>query len=177
MGRMNSSSSSCEQDSLLDDSFKNYEWNFPGLRKNVAGSTQHQIEADIKSSDQDGIKELVLLQQRTVLQVLFNIPHSTRVITHPRFVLLQTVDRLKLCAHRSQYTPNQPMTEMAKILAQLRKAFDSMLDKMFIKELRVSCWFIWLEAGSHYAYCIFSPWFEKLIYPRMPLPWDQLCIV
>ena len=48
------------------------------------------------------------------------------------------MDRLKLCAHRSQYNPNQPMAEMAKILEQLRKAFHSMLDKMYSKELRVS---------------------------------------
>ena len=48
------------------------------------------------------------------------------------------MDRLKLCTHRSQYNPNQPMAEMAKILEQLRKSFHSMLDKMYSKELRVS---------------------------------------
>ena len=52
---------------FLSDSFKNYEWNFPGLRKNVACTAA--VEDEIKSVDQDGIKELVLLQQRTVLQV------------------------------------------------------------------------------------------------------------
>ena len=50
-------------------SYKNYEWNFPGLRKNVAGNMAENIEDEMKSADQDGIKELVLLQQRTVLQV------------------------------------------------------------------------------------------------------------
>ena len=49
----------------LSDSFNNYEWNFPGLRKNVAGATN--LEDQI--IDQDGMKELVLLQQRVVLQV------------------------------------------------------------------------------------------------------------
>merc|ERR1719219_1241713 len=53
---------------FLSDSFKNYEWNFPGLRKNVACTAA--MEDEIKSVDQDGIKELVLLQQRTVLQIV-----------------------------------------------------------------------------------------------------------
>ena len=52
----------------LSDSFSNYEWNFPGLRKNVAGAANLEDQID----DQDGIKELVLLQQRTVLQVRQN---------------------------------------------------------------------------------------------------------
>ena len=50
----------------------------------------------------------------------------------------QTVDRLKLCTHRSQYTPNQPITELTKILEQLNRAFNGMLEKMYSKELRVS---------------------------------------
>ena len=50
----------------------------------------------------------------------------------------QAVDRLKLCAHRSQYSSSQPLTEMTKILSQLRKTFEGMVDKMFTKELRVN---------------------------------------
>ena len=52
---------------FLSDSYKNYEWNFPGLRKNLPVNA----EEEIKNLDQvqDGMKELVLLQQRTVLQV------------------------------------------------------------------------------------------------------------
>jgi len=117
MGQGNSNSSQTGSD-FLSDSFKNHEWNFPGLRKNVAASPseqQNSIEQEIKSADQDGIKEIVLLQQRTVLQA---------------------VDRLKLCAHRSQYSSSQPLTEMTKILSQLRKTFEGMVDKMFTKELR-----------------------------------------
>merc|ERR1719189_2614634 len=117
MGQGNSNSSQTGSD-FLSDSFKNHEWNFPGLRKNVAASPseqQNSIEQEIKSADQDGIKEIVLLQQRTVLQA---------------------VDRLKLCAHRSQYSSSQPLAEMTKILSQLRKTFEGMVDKMFIKELR-----------------------------------------
>ena len=57
----------------LSDSFNNYEWNFPGLRKNVAGATN--LEDQI--IDQDGMKELVLLQQRVVLQV-----YTIYIITH-----------------------------------------------------------------------------------------------
>ncbi len=70
MGKMGRSS---EQDSFSlnssGDSYKNYEWNFPGLRKNLAASPTGQIEDEIKCFDHDGIKELVLLQQRNVLQV------------------------------------------------------------------------------------------------------------
>lgn len=109
MGKMGQS------EDFLDSSCKNYEWNFPGLRKNVPAN----LEEEIKSLDQDGMKELVLLQQRNVLQ---------------------NVDRLKLCAHRSQYTPNNltSWAEMVKILGQLKKAFESLVDKMLVKELKVS---------------------------------------
>ena len=47
------------------------------------------------------------------------------------------MDRLKLCAHRSQYTPNQPLKEMHGILQQLKGAFNSLVEKMLAKELRV----------------------------------------
>ena len=76
MGQGNSNSSQISGSDFLSDSFKNHEWNFPGLRKNVAASPseqQNSIEQEIKSADQDGIKEIVLLQQRTVLQVIKNI--------------------------------------------------------------------------------------------------------
>ena len=76
MGQGNSNSSQIAGSDFLSDSFKNHEWNFPGLRKNVAASPseqQNSIEQEIKSADQDGIKEIVLLQQRTVLQVIKNI--------------------------------------------------------------------------------------------------------
>ena len=75
MGQGNSNSSQISGSDFLSDSFKNHEWNFPGLRKNVAASPseqQNSIEQEIKSADQDGIKEIVLLQQRTVLQVIKN---------------------------------------------------------------------------------------------------------
>jgi hypothetical protein len=53
-----------------NDSCKNHEWNFPGLRKNVASSSNMaNMEAEMRTVDQDGIKELLMLQQRTVLQV------------------------------------------------------------------------------------------------------------
>ena len=76
MGRMGQGNSASSQTDFLSDSFKNHEWNFPGLRKNVAaagGTNVNSIEQEIKSQDQDGIKEIVLLQQRTVLQVIRNI--------------------------------------------------------------------------------------------------------
>lgn len=70
MGKMGNAEES-EKD-FLSDSFKNYEWNFPGLRKNLPAN----MEEEIKSLDQDGMKELVLLQQRTVLQVPYHFSIS-----------------------------------------------------------------------------------------------------
>ncbi len=44
------------------------DWNFPGLRKNVNGLPN--LEAELKNNiDDEGAKELLMLQQRTVLQV------------------------------------------------------------------------------------------------------------
>lgn len=89
------------------------DWNFPGLRKNVAFAN---IEMDMKSADlQGGTAELLMLQQRTVLQ---------------------TVDRLKLCAHRCQYTHQQPLNEMTRVLGILDRSFDKMVSKMYTKELK-----------------------------------------
>ena len=74
MGKMGNAEES-EKD-FLSDSFKNYEWNFPGLRKNLPAN----MEEEIKSLDQDGMKELVLLQQRTVLQVPYHFSISSDFI-------------------------------------------------------------------------------------------------
>ena len=77
MGKMGISTS--DADFLTQDSsFKNYEWNFPGLRKNLPAN----MEDEIKSLDQDGMKELVLLQQRTVLQVRIVISRFFVTIVH-----------------------------------------------------------------------------------------------
>ena len=48
------------------------------------------------------------------------------------------VDRLKLCAHRSQYTPQQPVAEMRKVLCLLDKSFHNLVSKMITKEIKVS---------------------------------------
>jgi hypothetical protein len=47
------------------------------------------------------------------------------------------VDRLKLCAHRCQYTPHQPLAEMKHILDSINKAFNKLVDMMMNKELKV----------------------------------------
>ena len=54
---------------FLSDSYKNYEWNFPGLRKNLPANMEEEIKSLDQAAAADGMKELVLLQQRTVLQV------------------------------------------------------------------------------------------------------------
>ena len=51
--------------------------------------------------------------------------------------LIQVVDRLKLCAHRCQYTPHQPLVEMKRILDALNKAFNKLVDMMLTKEMKV----------------------------------------
>ena len=52
-------------------------------------------------------------------------------------ILFQVVDRLKLCAHRCQYTPHQPLVEMKRILDALNKAFNKLVDMMLTKEMKV----------------------------------------
>lgn len=52
----------------------------------------------------------------------------------------QLVDRLKMCTHRCQYTPQQPLAEMRRILASLHKAFKVLVDKMITKEIKVNNW-------------------------------------
>ena len=45
------------------------EWNFPGLRKNIAPVFESRIESGNRADQEKGIGELLMLQQRTVLQV------------------------------------------------------------------------------------------------------------
>ena len=52
-------------------------------------------------------------------------------------VFPKVVDRLKLCAHRCQYTPHQPLVEMKRILDALNKAFNKLVDMMLTKEMKV----------------------------------------
>ena len=47
------------------------------------------------------------------------------------------VDRLKLCTHRCQYTPQQPIVEMRRILSLLDKAFKKLVNQMLTKEIKV----------------------------------------
>ncbi len=61
-------------------------------------------------------REIVLLQQRSVLQVL---------------------DRLKLCAHRCQYSSQQPIDEMRRILAALETHFNKLVDMTLAREMQV----------------------------------------
>ncbi len=49
------------------------EWNFPGLRKNIAPVFESRIESGNRADQEKGIGELLMLQQRTVLQVTFNV--------------------------------------------------------------------------------------------------------
>lgn len=88
-------------------------WNFPGLR------SKRKQRSEGVSPGRDamrGLNEILLLQQRTVMQIL---------------------DRLKLCTHRCQYTPQQPLGEMKKILNALNKAFDKLTELMLTKEMKV----------------------------------------
>jgi hypothetical protein len=61
-GFPSSSRSSCEPEPC--------EWNFPGLRKNIAPVFESRIDSGDRADQEKGIGELLMLQQRTVLQVL-----------------------------------------------------------------------------------------------------------
>ena len=42
-----------------------------------------------------------------------------------------------MCTHRCQYTPQQPLGEMKKILSALNKAFNKLTELMLTKEMKV----------------------------------------
>jgi len=67
------------------------------------------------STKTDGLTEIVSLQQKVVLQV---------------------VDRLKLCAERCQYTPQQPLVEMKKCISHLDQAYVKLVDLVISKEVK-----------------------------------------
>ena len=49
----------------------------------------------------------------------------------------QVLDRLRLCAHRCQYTPQQPLSEMRRILRSLEEQFGKLADLRVAGEARV----------------------------------------
>ena len=66
--------------------------------------------------DQRKSGEILLLQQKTLMQI---------------------VDRLRLFAHRSQYSPRQQQpSNLIKIIAALERAFEKLVDMTLAKELR-----------------------------------------
>ena len=88
------------------------DWNFPGLK--MKRRPEHPMSP---SKDPNSLNEGLVLQQRAVMQI---------------------VDRLKLCAHRCQYTPQQPLVEMRRILNTLDKSFNTLVDMMMTKEMKVN---------------------------------------
>ncbi len=97
---------------------------FPGLKrrrtKREAAATTTTAEtvtaADESAGRRRRLREVSLLQQRSVLQVL---------------------DCLKLCAHRCQYMPQQPLMEMRRILAALEDAFNRLVDMTLAGQLHM----------------------------------------
>ena len=63
----------------------------------------------------DGTYEVLLLQQQGVLHIL---------------------DRLKLCSHRSEYTPTKPILDIRRVLGHLEKGFLKLADLTLRKELK-----------------------------------------
>ncbi|CAB4067229.1 unnamed protein product [Lepeophtheirus salmonis] len=103
------------------------DWNFPGLKisKNSCSSIQRLISSSnmgsvsnlpARNNAKEGLIEIVLLQQRVVLQM---------------------VDRLKQCAHRSQYTPQHPLSEVIRIVSSLQKSFNKLLDVVLLKDIQI----------------------------------------
>ena len=71
------------------------------------------------------------------------------------------VDRLKLCAHRCQYTPHQPLVEMKRILDALNKAFNKLVDMMLTKEMKVGM----VGIGTHSS--VKTKELQNQTYPRV----------
>ena len=83
----------------------------------------HLLLPGLKSSDSvgkgdhiDGMYEVLLLQEKVVLQV---------------------VDRLKLCSHRSHYTPQKPKRDTLRVLEHLKLAFIKLYHLSLYREMRV----------------------------------------
>ena len=81
----------------------------PGYRSARVSSPEMTERSE---RQQGGLAEIVSLQEKTVLQI---------------------VDRLKLCAHRCQYSPSGPLVEMKKSIKSLEEAFIKFI------ELVISC--------------------------------------
>ena len=80
----------------------------PGYRSSQTDKRQTRQE-------RNGRMELVNLQEKSLLQI---------------------VDRLKLCAHRCQYTPNQPLVEMKKTIKNLEEAFSKFIELIISSEMK-----------------------------------------
>ena len=80
----------------------------PGFRS-ARGS---QTRSGSQTQQAGGLAEIVSLQEKSVLQI---------------------VDRVKLCAHRCQYSPSGPLVEMKKSIKTLEEAFIKFI------ELVISC--------------------------------------
>ena len=118
-----SSSSSTTKSKQTKENVVGGDWNFPGLKvssssslHNVNKPNNNNNNNNIDNNGKESLTEIVLLQQRVVLQM---------------------IDRLKLCAHRCQYTPNQPLTEMSRILTTLEKSFAKYVDMLLLKEIKI----------------------------------------
>ena len=80
----------------------------PGFKSSHCDRRQERQESSSRL-------ELVSLQEKAVLQI---------------------VDRLKLCAHRCQYTPNQPLVEMKKTIKSLEEAFSKFIELIISSEMK-----------------------------------------
>jgi len=81
----------------------------------LPGFKSSQFQYRVASPKTDGLSEIIMLQEKAVLQV---------------------VDRLKLCAHRCQYTPNQPLVEMKKAMKHLEEQFNKFCDLIITREVK-----------------------------------------
>ena len=82
----------------------------PGFKSSQSGRAESSVKAESR-----GRLEVVSLQEKAVLQI---------------------VDRLKLCAHRCQYTPNQPLVEMKKTIKNLEEAFSKFIELIISSEMK-----------------------------------------
>ena len=81
---------------------------------NLPASIDSMHESNLPSSI-DGMHEILLLQQKIVLQVL---------------------DRLKLCSHRCEYTPQRPLVDIRRVIQHLAQAVRKLFHLTLRRELK-----------------------------------------
>ena len=118
--------------------------NLPGLRTGVVINNYASNEPVSPEVTQkiDGMYEVLLLQEKVVLQV---------------------VDRLKLCSYRSQYTPQKPKRDTIRVLDHLHLSFMKLYHLSLFREMRQLLSFVTKSSGARGSNLVLSESLSVLI--------------